>query len=73
MSVNVRISGVGGSSEVTVEDGSTLDVALSEVGIDAEDQGLSASVNGESVLAPEDVELSPGDQVTVTARDVKLG
>lgn len=70
--VSVRISGVGHSTEVTVKEGSTLEDALAEAGVDLNAAGLQAKVNGE-VANPADTTVNDGDQVITTPRNTKLG
>lgn len=67
----IRVSGLSGSSEITVEyaEDKTLADVLAEAGIDP---SLNVKVNGESV-DPSDVVVSNGDQVVTTPPNVKLG
>jgi hypothetical protein len=65
--VTIRVSGVGASQEVTVEAGSTLE----DLDLDNEAQGTDVRVNGESVSP--DYQVQPGDQVTQTPANAKLG
>lgn len=67
----IRVTGLSGSSEITVEqsEDKTLADILEDAGVDS---SLSVKLNGETVN-PADVSVQTGDQVVTTPPDVKLG
>lgn len=70
---DVTITAPGVSTTVPVPEGASLEVALTEAGVDAQGSGLSVSVNGANVSEPQQREVQNGDQVVVSPSNVKLG
>lgn len=67
----IKVTGVGVDTEVSVPEGATIEVILNEAGIDSSD--VNVQVNGSPVESPSTTTAAPGDSVTATPANASLG
>lgn len=68
----IRVTGVGVDTTVSVPDGATIDVVLAEAGIE-DAESVNVEVNGTPVESPSSTQAEPGSAVSATPRNASLG